>query len=172
MDLRSFDLNLLVVYAWSLRQCSQTEHLMTETFTCLARQDHPRIQGKLTIEQYLAEDHILVSPRGRVLGNVDAVLADRGLPERRVRLTLPHALAVPAAVAATDGIVTLATRIAQRLAGDYQLQMLTPPIAIDGFPVAMAWRSIVTSDPATQWLRQELGDIGSAVSFGHHQHSQ
>jgi hypothetical protein len=63
-----------------------------------------------------------VSPRGRVLGNVDAALADLGLPERRVRLTLPHVLAVPAVVAATDGIVTLASRIGDRLAVDYGLQ--------------------------------------------------
>jgi DNA-binding transcriptional LysR family regulator len=161
--LKDGTIDLAIADAWSLRQCSQTEDLMTETFTCLVRQDHPRIQGKLTIEQYLAEDHILVSPRGRVLGNVDAVLADRGLPERRVRLTLPHALAVPAVVAATDGIVTLATRIAQRLAGDYQLQMLTPPIAIDSFPVAMAWRSIATNDPAIQWLRGELAIVAQLI---------
>jgi DNA-binding transcriptional LysR family regulator len=154
--LKDGTIDLAIADAWSLRQCPQTENLMTETFTCLARRDHPRIQGEMTIDQYLAEDHILVSPRGRVLGNVDAVLADRGLPERRVRLTLPHALAVPAAVAATDGIVTLATRIAGRLAGDYQLQMLRPPIELAGFPVAMAWRSVVTNDPAIQWLRGEL----------------
>jgi DNA-binding transcriptional LysR family regulator len=154
--LKEGTIDLAIADAWSLRQCPQTEALMPETFTCLARQDHPRIQGGLTIEQYLTEDHILVSPRGRVLGNVDAALADRGLPERRVRLTLPHALAVPAAVAATDGIVTLATRIAQRLAGDYQLQLLTPPIELEGFQVATACRSVVTNDPAIQWLRGEL----------------
>ncbi len=47
-------------------------------------------------------------------------------------------LAVPAAVAAADGIVTIATRIAQRFAGDYGLQVLVPPIPVEGFQVAIS----------------------------------
>jgi DNA-binding transcriptional LysR family regulator len=161
--LKDGKIDLAIADAWSLKDCQCHEVLFTESFTCLARQDHPRIQGVLSRDRYLAEDHILVSPRGRVVGNVDAALADLGLPDRRVRLTLPHVLAVPAAVAATDGIVTMATRIAQRLAVDYHLQVLPPPIALASFPVAMAWRSVVTNDPAIQWLRGELMSIGAAI---------
>jgi DNA-binding transcriptional LysR family regulator len=80
-----------------------------------------------------------------------------------VRLTLPHVLAVPAAVAATDGIVTLASRIAQRLAPDYHLQILAPPIDINDFQVSMAWRSPLTEDPAIKWLRSELMSISDRL---------
>jgi DNA-binding transcriptional LysR family regulator len=156
-------IDLAIADVWSLKDCQCREVLFTESFTCLARRDHPRIQGKLTRDRYLAEDHILVSPRGRVLGNVDAALAMQGLPERRVWLTLPHVLAVPAMVAATDGIVTIAMRIAQRLAPESQLQILPPPIELAGFEVAMAWRSVVTNDPAIMWLRGELEDIGRTI---------
>jgi DNA-binding transcriptional LysR family regulator len=153
-------IDLAIADAWSLKHCQCTEVLFTETFTCLARQGHPRIKKKLSIKQYLAEEHILVSPRGRVLGHVDAVLAKQEL-ERRVRLTLPHVLAVPAVVAATDGIVTISARIAQRFAADYGLQVLVPPIDAGSFQVAMAWRSPLTNDPAIQWLRGELRSIAS-----------
>jgi len=144
---------------------NSSEILFSETFTCLARQDHPRIQGKLTLDHYLAEEHILVSPRGRVTGNVDAVINKQGW-ERRVRLTLPHILAVPAAIAATDAIVTLASRIAHGLAADYQLQILPPPITLDSFEISMAWRSPLANDPAIQWLRTELIAIGSKIRSG------
>ncbi len=103
----------------------------------------------------MAEEHILVSPRGRVLGHVDGVLAQQGW-ERKVRLTLPHVLAVPAAVAATDRIVTIASRIAHQLAASYNLQILSPPLEVGDFQVAMAWRSPLTNDSAIQWLRSEL----------------
>ncbi|MFM2303554.1 MAG: hypothetical protein RLZZ135_963 [Cyanobacteriota bacterium] len=156
--LKEGKIDLAIADAWTLKNCQCTEVLFTETFTCLARKNHPRIQGELTLASYLAEEHILVSPRGRVLGHVDGELAKHGW-ERRVRLTLPHVLAVPAAVAATDGIVTLASRIAQRLALDYQLQILVPPIDVGRFQVAMAWRSPLTEDPAIQWLRSELMEI-------------
>jgi DNA-binding transcriptional LysR family regulator len=151
-------IDLAIADGWSLRQCQCTEILFSETFTCLARQDHPRIRDELTLDQYLAEEHILVSPRGRVTGNVDAVLAEQGW-ERRVRLTLPHVLAVPAAIAATDCIVTIASRIAQQLAADSHFQVLPPPIALDSFQIGMAWRSLLTHDPAIQWLRAELSSI-------------
>jgi DNA-binding transcriptional LysR family regulator len=156
--LKEGKIDLAIADGWTLKNCQCTEVLFTETFTCLARQNHPHIQGELTIDRYLAAEHILVSPRGRVWGHVDGELAQHGW-ERRVRLTLPHVLAVPAAVAATDGIVTLASRIAQRLALDYQLQILLPPIDVGSFQVAMAWRSPLTEDPAIQWLRSELMDI-------------
>jgi DNA-binding transcriptional LysR family regulator len=156
--LKEGKIDLAISDTWSLKHCQCTEVLFTETFTCLARQGHPRIKKKLSIDQYLAEEHILVSPRGKVLGHVDAILAKQDL-QRQVRLTLPHVLAVPAVVAATDGIVTIATRIAQRFAADYKLQVLVPPIPVDDFQVAMAWRSPLTNDPAIQWLRGELSSI-------------
>jgi hypothetical protein len=49
-------------------------------------------------------------------------------------------LVVPGAVAATDGIVTIASRIAHQIAASYDLQILSPPIEVGNFQVAMAWR--------------------------------
>lgn len=73
-----------------------------------------------------------------------------------MRLTLPPVLAVIAAVAATDCIVTIASRIAHQLAASHDLQILSPPIEVGNFQVSMAWRSSLTDDPAIQWLRSEL----------------
>jgi DNA-binding transcriptional LysR family regulator len=155
-------IDLAIADGWTLKQCQSTEVLFPETFTCLVRQDHPRIRAELTFEHYLAEKHILVSARGRVEGNVDAILAQKGL-RRHVRLTLPHVLAVPAAIAATDNIVTLASRIAHALAINHHLKMFAPPIAIDGFEIVMAWKPRMANDPAIQWLRSELVSISKAI---------
>jgi DNA-binding transcriptional LysR family regulator len=155
-------IDLVVTDAWTLRQYPCTEAIFSETFTCMVRQDHPRIQTELSLDRYLAENHVLVSPHGRVEGNVDAVLAQQGL-QRRVRLTLPHVLAVPAAIAATDDLVTLASRIAHALAANHKLKLFPPPIALDSFTMAMAWKSRTTENPSIQWLRSELMAIGSLI---------
>ena len=151
-------IDLAIADGWTLKQCKATEVLFSETFTCLVRQEHPRIQTALTLEQYLAEKHVLVSPRGIVAGHVDAILAQRGL-SRHINLTLPHVLTVPRAIATTDYIVTLATRIADALAPHHQLKLFPPPIPIDGFEIAMAWKPRMANDPAIQWLRSELISI-------------
>ena len=152
-------IDLWICDQWSLRGYPCQEVLFSESFTCLVRQGHPRIRSKLSLEQYLAEEHVLVSPRGRVLGNVDAALAELGESRRRVRLTLPHVLAVPAAIAATDCIVTLATRITKRFAADYGLNRLSPPIVLSEFEIAMAWSVRTANEPISQWLRTELRGI-------------
>jgi DNA-binding transcriptional LysR family regulator len=161
-SLRQGGIDLVVADAWTLRPCKCTETLFSETFTCLVRQNHPRIQTQLTLEHYIQEHHALVSSRGRVAGNVDAVLSQQGL-QRYVGVTLPHVLAIPAVIASTDLIVTLATRIAKHLATDYALKTFLPPIALDGFDIAMAWSNRMTNDLAIQWLRCELREIGQAI---------
>jgi DNA-binding transcriptional LysR family regulator len=157
-------IDLRVCDSWSLKSHPCQEVLFAESFTCLVRQDHPRIRSKLSLKQYLAEEHVLVSPRGRVLGNVDGTLAELGKPQRRVRLTLPHVLAVPAAIATTNCIVTLATRIANRLAADYGLRQFPPPIALAEFNISMAWSVRTTNEPIIQWLRAELSAIVAGLN--------
>lgn len=100
--------------------------------------------------------------RGRVTGNVDAVLSQQGL-QRHVGVTLPHVLAIPALIASTDLIVTLATRIAEHLATDYALKTFSPPIGLASFEIAMAWPNRMTNNLAIQWFRSELREIGQAI---------
>ncbi len=155
-------IDLAISDGWTLKQCKATEVLFPETFTCLVRQDHPRIRSELTFDNYLSEQHILVSARGKVPGHVDAILTQQGL-QRHIRLTLPHVLAVPAAIAATDCIVTLASRIAHSLAARHNLKLFAPPIEIDGFEITMTWKPRLATDPAIQWLRSELVSIGKNI---------
>ncbi len=161
--LRQGEVDLAIADAWTLRHCKCTETLFSETFTCLVRQDHPRIRTQLALEDYVKETHALVSSRGRVVGNVDPVLSQQGL-QRYVGVTLPHVLAIPAVIASTDLIVTLATRIANRFATDYGLKTFPPPIALDSFEIAMAWSNRMDNNLAIQWLRRELMEFGQAIS--------
>lgn len=161
-SLRQGEVDLVVADAWTLRHCKCTETLFSETFTCLVRQHHPRIHAQLTLEDYVKENHTLVSSRGRVTGNVDAALSQQGL-QRHVSVTLPHVLAIPAVIASTDLIVTLATRIAKHLATDYTLKTFSPPISLDSFEIVMAWSNRMTNNLDIQWLRSELRNIGQVI---------
>src|SRR5512137_1944726 len=68
----------------------RTRKLFMDRFVCAARQGHPRVGKKLSLEQYLSLDHVVVAPLGR-RSHVDDVLAERGL-ERRIRRIVPYFL--------------------------------------------------------------------------------
>ncbi|GAA5235883.1 hypothetical protein [Verticiella sediminum] len=85
-------------------------------------------RGEITLDAFLAEDHALVSSRGRVPGVVDKPLTALG-PTRRVVLTFPHFLVAPAVVVArTDLVMTVPACIAHAYAESHALRLFEPPV--------------------------------------------
>ena len=149
------DYDLAVRDRWALQGAEILETLFTEEYLSIARTDHPRLGKRLTIAQFVSEHHVLVSPEGRVPGVVDHFLKVAG-SARRVMLTLPHFVAAPAIVSATDLIATVAGRVAMQFARTYNLRIFRPPLALPSFDIAMAWRRRSQFDPAGQWLRDQV----------------
>jgi len=140
---------------WSMGLWRRLEPLFREEYVCIARRDHPRLSRRPTLEEFLAEGHVLISPSGRTPGVVDRVL-DRQKRQRRVAVTLPHFLAAPAIVARTDYVMTIARSVAQQMAKIYKLRIFAPPIRLDGFEVAMAWHPRSEADPGINWLKEQI----------------
>ena len=137
--------------------------LVHESFTCIVRKGHPAADQRLTIARYCALSHLLVAPRGTPGGIVDDKLAADGR-SRRVAVAVPHFLVVPHIVAATDLIATLPTRVVDALASQRDLVKLPPPIALDGFDVAMVWHERNHHDPGQRWLRDQVVAIAAALA--------
>jgi DNA-binding transcriptional LysR family regulator len=149
------DYDLAIRDRWSLRPSRRLETLFREEFVVIARKDHPRLSSKPTLDEFLAEGHVLISPSGRVPGVVDAPL--KGLKRRRrVAVTLPHFLAGPAIVARTDFVMTLPRRIARLSSERCALRTFPPPLRVPGFDVAMAWTPHNETDAAVRWLREQI----------------
>jgi DNA-binding transcriptional LysR family regulator len=152
------DYDLAIRDRWSLRPARNIERLFDEDYLCIARKDHPRLSRKPTLTEFLAEGHVLISPRGRVPGVVDAPLKKLHR-KRRVAVTLPHFLAGPAIVARTDFVMTIPARIARKFSALYALRIFAPPLRVPGFEVAMAWPTRSEADPAIHWLRTQTRSL-------------
>jgi len=137
--------------------------LYQETFTVVARDGHPSIGPELTLEHYVAADHVVVGQDGALRGVVDAVLA-RGRLARRVRAAVPYFFTALATVAASDLICTLPLGIASAYAGAFGLKLFPPPIGLRGFPVHATWHRRGANAPlrelALEQLRLCAGSIG------------
>jgi DNA-binding transcriptional LysR family regulator len=130
------------------------EELFHERFCCLVRRGHPRVKGRLTLQEFVELDHLLVSVPDYGPGVVDFALAARKL-ERRVRVRVPSFLVAPLVVARTDLLATVPERIARSVARAHGLRVLRPPLELASFAVQMIWRA-GADDAALRWLRSQL----------------
>lgn len=140
---------------WAMRSWRHLETVFREDYVCIARRDHPRLSGKPTLDEFLAEGHVLISSAGRTQGVVDSAL-DRLKRKRRVTITLPHFIAAPAVVARTDCIMTIARRAAVETVKTYNLRTFPPPLRLPGFDVATAWHPRSETDAGVTWLREQV----------------
>ncbi|WP_410210072.1 LysR family transcriptional regulator [Aquirhabdus sp.] len=125
--------------------------LFKEHYVLVGRVGHPQLHSKLTLAQFCALGHVLVSPDGGgFYGVTDTVLAALGL-SRHVVLSVPHFLFATTVLANTDLVSVLPSRLVR---DNPQLQMIEPPIEVPGFEMAMLWHERSHRDPAHQWLRE------------------
>jgi DNA-binding transcriptional LysR family regulator len=127
--------------------------LYRDGYTCVVWSRHRA--HRLTLSAFAAMEHVLVAPRERAGGIVDAVLEKNGL-SRRIAVQASTFLIVPYLLIGTTRIATVPERMAAELVRAHPLKMLKPPVAIPGFTMCQAWHEIHRNDPGHRWLRDEL----------------
>lgn len=143
----------------------QTHHiaLFQERFVGIARQGHPSVhQGTMSLKIFASQPHALVTLRRDATGEIDRLLAQHHL-QRRVALTTPHMLALPAILATTDLVATVPDRVAVQLARLHNLDLFELPVATEPWTVSMLWSKLADKDAANCWLRQTLRAIGKII---------
>lgn len=129
----------------------RTRKLFTDRFTCAVRKGNPRVGRKLTLDSYLALEHVVVAPLGKP-SHVDQVLSERGL-SRRIRQVVPYFLAGLHVASTTDCVLTVSDRAAQAMAGTLDLRLLGPPLPLSPYALNLLWHPRLENEPANRWLR-------------------
>jgi DNA-binding transcriptional LysR family regulator len=136
----------------------RSQRLVTDGFVCVVREDHPVVKKRLSLEDFIALPHALVSPRGEGGSVVDSALAQIG-KKRRVAVEIPHFLVAPHVVRETDVVLTLAERVAKSLVPLLGLRQLAPPLELSGFTMSMVWHERQHADAAHTWLRSMIAAV-------------
>lgn len=124
----------------------------------MARGDHPTIGDTLTLKQYLAASHAIVSATGTGHDVVERVLAARGYT-RRIALHVTHFLAIPLIVANTDLVVTIPTMLAESYLPTMNIKLLAPPLKMPVYAIMQYWHERFHEDPANRWLRELVCEL-------------
>jgi DNA-binding transcriptional LysR family regulator len=115
-----------------------------------------RSKRKLSLDSFVAADHVLVSPQGNEGGYVDDALRLAG-KQRRVAVTVPGFLAALALVQSTDLLATLPDDIVQVLAPT--LQRYACPVATPQLDMCIVWAARFTHDARHSWLRVQVREV-------------
>lgn len=133
-----------------LRQRVQFDPLVV-----VCRAGHPRLNIHATLEDYLAEGHILATVRRSGGGIEDMELSRHGL-SRHIQLRCQHYFAALEVVRHNDLVLTMPRGYAEvaNRAGDF----LILPFPLDLPPPEgyVYWHENVDDDPANQWLRRHI----------------
>jgi DNA-binding transcriptional LysR family regulator len=154
-ELRDGNIDLCIDYFVQRAPKFHNECVMTERLVTLARPDHPQLRDDLSLEDYLALRHVVLTPRPGATPMIDLALSKRGL-RRHVAVEVPHFLSMPLLVQASEMVCTLPHRMALLYADHFRLRSHALPLKLPMFPVYLTWHSLVDDDPAHSWLRTHL----------------
>jgi DNA-binding transcriptional LysR family regulator len=132
----------------------RTRRLFRERYVTIARRRHPQVKGKLTLDDFVGLEHVVVSPRGGGFGGpVDAALGKLGR-KRSIAVSAASFLFVLELIARSDLIATVPERLVRERAE--LLQVLEPPLPVEGFTIGLAWHERTHRHPAHRWVRERV----------------
>lgn len=131
--------------------------LFRQPYVCIFRQDHPLAHSGVSVRQFRAAEHVAIVSEGTGHGVVDEVIGQAGI-RRRLRLTVPHFIAVGPVLQATDMIAVVPRRFADCACKPFGLATAPCPVKIPESVINVFWHARNHREPANQWLRQVVVD--------------
>lgn len=140
--------------------------LYEQGYVCVFRKDHPLAQRKLTLIDFLAAEHIIVTAAGSGHAKVDEIIEKQGI-KRKVKLRIPQYASLEYLLKSSDLIATVPEALIQPNLFPLALDYSEHPVQLPRLSIDLFWHARLHRDPANQWLRNviaiqcELPRIGS-----------
>ena len=132
--------------------------LFKQRYVCMFRKAHRLDKRKISLQEFSAAEHVVVVSAGTGHGKVDELLERSGI-ERKVRLTVPHFVAIGHILHSTNMLATVPERLAQRMVEPFGLSYVSHPAALPEVAINVFWHAKHHKDPANQWLRGLLFEM-------------
>ncbi len=129
--------------------------LLKQRYVCMLRRGHRLARRAVSLKEFVAAEHVVVASAGTGHGRIDELLERAGV-QRRIRLEVPHFVAVGHILQTTDLLATVPEAFAQRVAEPFGLTYCAHPAALPDIAINLFWHAKNHKDPANQWLREQM----------------
>jgi DNA-binding transcriptional LysR family regulator len=132
--------------------------LFRQPYVSMFRAGHPLARGKVTLERFVAAEHLLVDATDSPYDRINQLLEQAGIG-KTTRFRVPHFTAVPYIVSASDLVVTVPQKLAERAAKPFGLKWIEPPLELPTLQTNLFWHRRFNQDPGNQWLRALVAEV-------------
>lgn len=138
------------------------QRLLGEDFVVLASRGNPRLTDGLSLEAFVACEHLITTLTGDLDGRVDRALRALG-HERRIA-GLSSFIAPTRLVSGTDLLLTCLRSLAvDALERDAELCIHPLPLTLPQVEVMQIWHERTHADPLRRWFRQQVREVAAQV---------
>jgi DNA-binding transcriptional LysR family regulator len=165
--LRDGDFDLALSFVRSPPSELRQTVLYPQRLLCIARQNHPLIKGKVSLEDFVSCQHARWGAPPVAHATMEAMV-DEALDAlghaRPITLLVSSLTLLPDVVAGSDLLAVVPEHMARAAAQALPIQLLPLPFKVASVDVSMVWHERLHHDPAHKWMRESLRDIGKKLA--------
>ena len=135
-----------------------------DSLTCIVRRQNRVVGDSISLEQLTQIPQVFYSTLGTTfrITFLDQWLEKNKL-SRQFAVTTSGYLSAAMIIAATDYLMILPLRLAQRLVKTMELRMINPPVDFPEYKLNLIWHPLYEKSPAHMWFRDQLLDLASQL---------
>lgn len=154
----------LMIDTFPLKQANiESIKLFESEFVVICRQDHPRIQGSLSKQQYLQESHAILERTRNHMHSLNHY-TELDLTHRKVAYHGRSLFSNVLLISQTNYVSVVPLTLALQFKEQLKLQVFQPPFEYKKFSNHLIWLKKHNHDPAHIWLRNKLINICNDLS--------
>ncbi|UJF18565.1 LysR family transcriptional regulator [Vibrio sp. SS-MA-C1-2] len=138
-----------------------SEVIRYEELVVVYNNNHPRINDSISVEQFMAEQHVVHSQwdrRGSLANDLDIEL----LKQRNVTWRAKETTELLSIIENSELIGLVTKEVAEKFCSVFNLKYTKSPLGLDNIPVSMIWHPSRSNDLAHKWLREQLRGLEQA----------
>ena len=131
--------------------------LFRQRYVCMFRNGHPLDKPRISLNDFAAAEHVVIISEGTGHGKVDELIEHSGI-QRKIRLRVPHFVAVADILQTTNLVATVTDKFAKRSAASFDLKYVAHPVKLPEISINLFWHAKYHREPGNQWLRTLVFD--------------
>jgi DNA-binding transcriptional LysR family regulator len=163
--LRAGEVDLLVGYIPGLRGVRR-QGLFGSDYVSIVGSRHPAASRGLTLDAFLSARHAVAEAQGTGHSILEKTML-RLAPDLQIGARVPHFLALPMIVGASDMVATVPRPLARLMKEVADIAILDTPLPLPPLPIVQFWHERFDGDPGSRWLRRTLREATRQAELLH-----